>query len=290
MTCARVQTAREEAGHEEIDEGAGTGEVPEEKVEGELDDEVVEVPFGGCLGADEAWAECVEEDLEGAVQPLDEKGREIGSYAKKVLPRTLLRQTSSRREGRSVSMPSSPRCLWCSIWYFCAAVRLWTCRIYVSDTHLESSRVRYTNRQIRKDSKSLVRADALESKIMCDFVDREKEVVVRGTADDVCREQEPRRERMGVSEGEADDQLDDDDSENEIFCTRLMAHKLGDLRVSLDNGLSPRLVGLLGHEPEKIGRVQRCTTLAIVDGRPRRRAAFIEGLCTAKVAEIGHIE
>ena len=41
------------------------------------------------------------------------------TYAKKTLPRTLFKQRSSIREGRSVSTPSSPRNLWCSMWYLC---------------------------------------------------------------------------------------------------------------------------------------------------------------------------
>lgn len=73
------------------------------------------MPHGGCLGTDKAWADGVKQNLESAISTEDQQGEEVRecdkTRAKTVLPRTLLRQKSSRRDGRSVSIPSSPRCL-----------------------------------------------------------------------------------------------------------------------------------------------------------------------------------
>ncbi len=90
----------------------------EESVGEEDEEDVEEVPGGELLDAHEGGSECVEEDLECSV--CDGGGRELvlwererererETYAKKTLPRTLLRSASSIPVGRSVSIPSCPR-------------------------------------------------------------------------------------------------------------------------------------------------------------------------------------
>lgn len=64
---ARVQAAREEARHDQVDERAHAEGRDERVVERELEGDVVEVPCGEALGAHETGAQGVEEDLEGAV-------------------------------------------------------------------------------------------------------------------------------------------------------------------------------------------------------------------------------
>ena len=114
VACSRVERTGEERGEEEVKEGARAEATDEKVVKDELDGYVDEVPDGGRLGTDETWTESVEEDLESS------GGQGSGpalhrvlvfTYAKKVFPRTLLRHRSSKLVGKSVSIPSSPRCL-----------------------------------------------------------------------------------------------------------------------------------------------------------------------------------
>ena len=64
VASERVQTTREEAGHEQVDERVLPADRDEGVVEDELGDEIGEMPLREGLRAHEARAEGVEEDLE----------------------------------------------------------------------------------------------------------------------------------------------------------------------------------------------------------------------------------
>lgn len=108
---AGVETAGEEGAEDEVGEGPPAEQLVDAEAECELDSKVERDPGRWPLGADEAGSQGVEEDLECAEAVSAAASRP--THQKNVLPKTLLRQRSSKRVGRSVSMPSSPRCLWC---------------------------------------------------------------------------------------------------------------------------------------------------------------------------------
>ena len=66
--------------------------------------------------------------------------------------------------------------------------------------YLERGRVWDTDREVGKDSESLVSSDAPEREVVRDFVDGEEEIVVRGSANHVCSEEEYGRQGVGVPE------------------------------------------------------------------------------------------
>lgn len=65
--------------------------------------------------------------------------------------------------------------------------------------YLERGRVWDTDREVGKDSESLVSSDAPEREVVRDFVDGEEKVVVRGAANRVRGKEEDRRQGMCVS-------------------------------------------------------------------------------------------
>ena len=125
-----MEASSEEAGREEVYEGVDTKSLDEGVVKHKFGDEVGEVPLRKCLGPHEARPERVEEYLERPTQQRDGVSnsfliyKEVQTYAKKTFPRTLFKRMSSMLVGKSVSIPSSPRNLWCSMWYLCYIVIL----------------------------------------------------------------------------------------------------------------------------------------------------------------------
>jgi hypothetical protein len=157
--------------------------------------------------------------------------------------------------GRSVSMPSSPRCLWCSMWYFCSGrqhSQVYTIR---GEVYLERRTVRDPDGQVREQSQRLVRADALEREVVRDLVDREEQVVVRRAADDIrqCDERPPAPPAHGVREPE----LERDDTRDDELGARLVAHQARDLRVCGEDRAPARAVRLLRVQPKEVRRVLR---------------------------------
>lgn len=73
---ARVQGARKEGREEEVEQRAHACELVERKVERQLRSDVGDVPACEALGADEARAEGVKEDLERGEEDLSEDGIE----------------------------------------------------------------------------------------------------------------------------------------------------------------------------------------------------------------------
>ena len=123
MARERMEAPSEEAGREEVYEGVDTKSLDEGVVKHKFGDEVGEVPLRECLGPHETRAERIKEYLERPTQKRDDvsnsflRHKEVQTYAKKTFPRTLFRRMSSMLVGKSVSIPSSPRNLWCSMWY-----------------------------------------------------------------------------------------------------------------------------------------------------------------------------
>ena len=66
--------------------------------------------------------------------------------------------------------------------------------------YLERGRVWDTDREVGKDSESLVSSDAPEREVVRDFVNGEEEVVVRGAANRVRGKEEERGQGMCVSQ------------------------------------------------------------------------------------------
>ena len=66
MTGERVETASEEAGHDEVDEWPDAESLDKEVVENELDGDIDEVPDSKLLTTNEAWTESIEKYLERA--------------------------------------------------------------------------------------------------------------------------------------------------------------------------------------------------------------------------------
>ena len=123
--------------------------------------------------------------------------------------------------------------------------------------YLEGGRIRYADGQVCKDSERFVRVDAFEGKVVSDLMNGQEKVVVCGPADHVREEQEPKRERMRVSQLHGDKDLQGHDGKDNVFSKRFMAHELDNVGVGLHDGHSARAVRLLGHQPEEIGGVLR---------------------------------
>jgi hypothetical protein len=110
MRCTRVEGSSKEAGHQEINQSSPAEKVNEEGVERQDSDEVVSMPYGWLLSSDEPRSQCVKEKLEcPEAVSMWARERDTSTDAKNVLPATLFSIKASRRLGKSVSIPSSPR-------------------------------------------------------------------------------------------------------------------------------------------------------------------------------------
>ena len=123
MRSARMQTPSEETAHQEVDEWFPPKRTDKHVVEKEDAEEVDSVPNGRTLRTYEPWSKSVKKQLKRAIPALslflisiggERLGKQL-TYAKNVLPATLLSTIASKRLGRSVSIPSSPKNLWCSM-------------------------------------------------------------------------------------------------------------------------------------------------------------------------------
>lgn len=119
------------------------------------------------------------------------------------------------------------------MWYFCKtrrdnAVHLPLLHID-RGAHLERGRVRDADREVCEDGESLVGSDAPEREVVRDLMDGKEEIVIRGAANHVRREEENGRQGVRVSQEVRKDYLQRDDKEYDPLRQRFVAHKLRDL-------------------------------------------------------------
>ena len=100
---------------------------------------------------------------------------------------------------------------------------------FIAQTHLENHTVRHSDPQVRRHSQQPVLHHSLESQVVGDLVDREEEVLVRCSSDDIGREDELPAERVGVSKQEGGGDLEEDDGKDEVLGGAGVAHEFGDL-------------------------------------------------------------
>jgi hypothetical protein len=111
VTTTGMQASSKEAAHEEIDEWAQAKGLDKNIVKNELGDDIDQVPTRQRLDAHKGRSESIEEDLEcPAIRRFAfTRGYRVKpwkTHAKNTLPKTLFKNSSSNRVGKSVSIPS----------------------------------------------------------------------------------------------------------------------------------------------------------------------------------------
>ena len=81
----------------------------------------------------------------------------------------------------------------------------------------ERGRVRDADGQVSDDGEDAVGARRAEGEVVADLVDREEQVLVRGRAEHVGREEEGWREEWGVPEEDGEGELQSEDEDDEVF-------------------------------------------------------------------------
>lgn len=127
------------------------------------------------------------------------------------------------------------------------------CRGYlVGKTYPERSAIWDANGQVRKYGQQAVRHRALESKIVRNLMDCQKQVLVRSRPNDIGEAPVLQTPERRVLEVQGAGHLERDDGEDDPFREGLVAAELRDLGVRLDDGDATRAVGFLGIGPKEV--------------------------------------
>jgi hypothetical protein len=110
-----------------------------------------------------------------------------------------------------------------------AAMVLVRTSAWTSGTHLERSRVRDPDGQVREHGQEFVGLYATEGEVVSDFVDSEEQVVVCRPTNHIGGDEEAGSKRVRVAEQVCNAELEGDHEKSDVFSERLMAHELGDL-------------------------------------------------------------
>jgi len=105
------------------------------------------------------------------------------------------------------------------------------------ETYSEGSTIGDADGKIGKDGQQSVLPRLAKGKIVTDFMDGQKQVLVGCSADDVGSSNEFPVKRAGVGKSKGAQDLQRDNGEDEPFGQGFRPTQLGDLGVGLDDGL-----------------------------------------------------
>lgn len=185
VASERVQTSREEAGEDEIQERVSASIFHQDDVERDLHRDIEEVDIRQGDLVDHHWAQRVEEDLEGAEEGLAEDGVEEDGF----------------EGGGHVGVEAID------------AEGL----VVREVVGAEGGGVGDADGDVGEDGEEAVGEGGAEGEVVADFVDREEAVLVGGRADDVGGEEELPGEEGGVAEEVGAGYLKGDDAGDDVF-------------------------------------------------------------------------
>lgn len=163
---------------------------------------------GWFLRADESWSEGVEEDLERSACEAGERISVIAVQSIRLTTNT--RDSREKRLSRDIVQHDS--------FDLARQIRInpiFPQKLVMLDMiPLERHRIRNTNSDIRHHGKDLVGEDTLESEVVRDLVNGEKDVLVCGSTDDVRREEEFPAKWVCMSECVGSSELDAEDEDD----------------------------------------------------------------------------
>ena len=90
---------------------------------------------------------------------------------------------------------------------------------------LERHSVRNANSQIRDDGQTLIRSDGSKGEVMCDLVDRQKGVLIEGTAYNVGCDDKERGERVSMAKCDGYHELGEKHDEYQGECHGCRTHE-----------------------------------------------------------------
>ena len=187
MRSARMQTPGEETAHNEVDEWFPPERTDKQVVENEDAEKVHPVPGSWTLGTYESWSKSVEKQLKRAISVLSLfliKG--LGKYhdvRKERLAGHIVEYNRFQSTGK-IRIDA-----------------IFAQKLVVLDMiALEGHGIRNANGQVGDDGEAFVRSDGSKSEVMRDLVDREKGVLVEGTAYNVGCDGEERGEGVSMTE------------------------------------------------------------------------------------------
>lgn len=122
----------------------------------------------------------------------------------------------------------------------------------------EAGRVWQTDGKICEDRKVPVEDGGAESEVVREFMNGQKEKLIRYSADSVCDEKELQREEWCGAEVPGEEGLEQDHGRNQILGFRFMTTEFQDFGVRLDNGFVSRSMRFGNRGPEEIMIVSHC--------------------------------
>ncbi len=119
-------------------------------------------------------------------------------------------------------------------------------------TYSEGSTIRHSNGQIRKDRNSPIHPRHPECQIMANLMNRKKQILVRCSSNHIGSKEELPAEKWRVLKHICAEDLQCDDTKDNVFGERLWPAELRYFRMSFDDGHSPCSMRLLCICPEEI--------------------------------------